>query len=211
MTQPDQLTPSLAIFQEVLNIGEPQVTDLRQKLTKGEDGSLARPKVINKLLEPTQSLRSWIALPSEVRQLLHYAGIEDIDEEQIDELKEYVEEILPTAAQKQITDVPTLPTQLDPLGKGLVLSVAGNPEAMQARALVKAGLANFYRLISVPEEVWYDDEYVACTRLAYSLGPSTNGFLRRLNNVELNCDDTLLPARTELGGITVNPDPSRDQ
>jgi hypothetical protein len=210
MKQPDQLTPSLDVFLPVLNIGQDKAPGLGRELIKGAGESGVGPKTVRKMLKPLESPRAWLASHREVTGLQLHAGIEDASEEHIDELEGYLHEVLSASLGKLVIDTPTLPTKVDPLGEGLALSVAGSPEAIQARILVKGALAHFYRLETVPPEIWSDDESATRPVVAYSCGPASNELLRYLN-VALNCDDTLLDERTDIGGLATLPNPLRDQ
>jgi hypothetical protein len=205
MGNPDQ-SPGLAFYLPVINIEDERVSRIRDRVAEGVK---ADSKVLRKVFKPAKSLRADIATRQEIVNLQGYAGLgeTDVDEEHLEELEEYITGVVPETFLRHVIDTPTFPVRMEPTGRGLAVSIAGSVETMQVRTFVKGALSNFYNLRRVPDAVWLDDERATRPLIARSYGPGSNGLARHLY-YELNCDDTLLPERTEFGGLTPGRSPS---
>jgi hypothetical protein len=201
--------PSLDIYHPVRNIGKGEVDALKEELIDDAGGeTYATPEILSKLLRPARLLRAEVLIHSELLKFHDYIGLGEVSEEHIDELAEYLGGVLPDFSHHEVIDTPTLPVHRDPLGEGYVLSIAGSTEVMQERVLVKAALANYYRLPRTPTHVWRDDERTTRAWVARSVEPLSNDLLERLEAILLQKPD-LLPDRAEMSGVLIKPNPFR--
>jgi hypothetical protein len=218
-----EMVPSVDVFHKITNIGNSQVDTLSRELIGDEEAYQspvelealeAKRKSVKRLLGPARLIRSEVIIHSELLSFYERAGIHGITEEHIDELIEYLGGVIPNydpeSPQKRLYDAPTLPTKVEPLGGGLVLSVARSEEMLQERALVKGALLNFYQLKSVHPKAWSDDERVTRAWLARSGGPLSNELLMQLKT-KLDDKPDLLPNVAHIGGAVILPNPHRNQ
>lgn len=203
MKQPDQDTPGLEISMPVINIGEKEISGLKERLAD-KTGEPVDSRHMRKLFKPARSLRSMLASRHEIRLIQKYAGFPSIDEEHAEELKGYMDSVASeTGLARRMIEAPTLPAEPEHINGGLALSIAGCLETVQARILVKGALCNFYGLKRVPAARIWSDDSITRPVLAMSYGSALNGLLLRLHK-ELTCDDELLPETTKIGGF--NPE-----
>lgn len=163
---------------------------------------------VTNLFKPARFLKTEVLIHSELLDLHDSIGLGEVSEEHIDELLDYMGGALPGQSHDETVTTPTFPIHRDELGKGHVLSIAGSATVMQERVLVKAALANYYRLPRIPNGVWREDERTTRAWLARSGGPFSNGLLKRLK-ILLEENPDLLPAETEMGGVVLRPSPTR--
>jgi hypothetical protein len=211
-------TPSLDIYCKVTNIGRGRLYGLAKALIGDESQYESQGRVkelqekreaVRQLLRPSRMLRSEVIIHSELLRLQKQAGVKHVSEGHIDELSAYLDETLPSSFRESIGSAPaTLPAKVEKLGRsGLVLSIAGSLEMLQRRALAKAAIADFYQL-EVPGYIWSEDEGVTRAWLARSNGAEPNRLLNELA-MNLEHDPDLLPKHSELGPITIAPNPHR--
>ncbi|HEX5743947.1 MAG TPA: hypothetical protein VFX84_00640 [Candidatus Saccharimonadales bacterium] len=210
--------PSLDIFHNVVNVDREDVAGLSRALIGDESDYVSdrrreevqeRSEAVRKLLRPARLLRAETIVHSELLRLHQYAGINDPGEEHIDELSAYMDEVLSGTWPDHIVDTPMLPLKLKKLGRsGLVLSVAGSPLMLQERALAKGAMAEFYRLRSIPDGIWLNDDQVTRPWLARAVGPEASNLIRELETTLQEAPD-LLPEKAEFGGVRLEPNPHR--
>ncbi len=172
-------------------------------------GVRERRKNARKILKPARALRTEVIIPEEVLRLQQYAGVEDVNEDHIDELSEYLVNILPESFKRSVIEVPTMPARVERHGRNnRTLMIAASPQVLQERSFAKKALANFYQLKIVPKRVWLDEGLTGRAQLAESNGSLQNALLQQLSGT-LAAQAGLLPEHTELGGVVVDVHPER--
>lgn len=207
MRQTDRLVrPNLELYVPVLNIGREHTDRLGQKLLSRQ-GTETNAKDVRRVLRPATHLRADLLLAGEVMNFHELLGLEKVEPEQFEDFRSYMDSVMRVHFDDEpVGSVDTLPAHMDEEDGGLTLSVAGSEKVLSGRGVAQAALGAYHRVRKIPPEVWVsaDDERVTRVHLAESSGPASNDLVRRLY-VEVNSDDTLLPAQTELGAAKAIP------
>jgi len=204
-----QARPSFDVFLPVGNIGKDKLSRMEAVLDQDEEHGLAvKPKLLHRVLAPAQSPRAKIVTAEELANVHEALDLGKMDQNRRQQLGIYIGGVLRSFFGDTKLSVPTRSPKLKPFNNGKLLSVAQSNEVAEGRSILKRALPAFYKVGSIPDEVWLDDKLATSVWLGQSDGPASSGLLEKLW-VELNCDDTLLEARTEIGGsVKVQPNPS---
>ncbi|HXE10309.1 MAG TPA: hypothetical protein VN554_02685 [Verrucomicrobiae bacterium] len=200
----NKFPPGLEATRPVLNIGKKEFSSLRRALIDHESEP-QDPQEVGQLLQPRRELFAEIIARGELVRLHRAMRMTNVSQEHVEELIEYLQGVLPPFSRKRVIEAPTMPAEIQHVGDGVVLSVAGSAETLQERALVIGAIGNFYQLDAMPDNVWFPDERVTSVWLARAKQPQQIKMVELLQET-LAVNPNLLPPTTDLGSVDIHPD-----
>ncbi|HVV67043.1 MAG TPA: hypothetical protein VHB72_03150 [Candidatus Saccharimonadales bacterium] len=202
---PVERVPSLDIERPVMNIGPAELAEV-QGLMVSDYTSEGERKRLRTLFKKSGHLSAVLVSHAELMRLQKYVGWgSSVTGEHIEELKQYVEEVLPPFSQQE-AEVPTLPAEIKPTqgnnASSNILTIASSPDLVAERLFAKQALYNFYRVKQEPQRVWSDDEDTVKVWLASSRDAQTARLLHELDWA-LESMPGVLPEVTKFGPVNL--------